>query len=37
MPLIIHQQTANQLGGAGEEGLGVLLGGRGGYEYGVGR
>ena len=38
--LALHQQAAdelggNQLGGAGEEGLGEVLGGRGGYGSGL--
>ena len=39
MPLAFHQLAAdelgsNRLGGAGEEGLGKVLGGRGGYGSG---
>ena len=42
MPLTIHQQAAdelggNLLGGAGEERLGEVLGGRGGYGSGYAR
>jgi hypothetical protein len=41
MPLALHQQATdelggNQLGGAGEEGLGEVLGGLGGYGSGFG-
>jgi len=41
IPLAFHQQTADQLGGnllggAGEEGLEEVLGGRGGYGSGMG-
>ena len=40
MPLALHQQATdelggNQLGGAGEEGLGEVLRGRGGYGSGL--
>ena len=41
MPLALHQQAGDELGGdllggAGEEGLGQVLRGRGGYRSGLG-